>query len=232
MSESTSTPNARRLSFEYWSDPLCIWAYVAQPKLDRILEQYGDRLDVRYHVVPVFGSVPWRFREGSWSTSGVEGRVAATARVAAQFGYTNITGEVWRDNCPASSWAPGIAIKSVFALEEQGTFEPGTGAAYQWAIRRAFFEDNRNVARRVVQFEVAEQLGITREPIERFRDDGTGIALLWEDDQRRNDARIQGSPTFLFDGGRARLFGNFKERVLQSTISELLEDLASGGSAC
>jgi len=228
----TNPTETRRLSFEYWSDPLCIWAYVAQPRLDRILERYGDRLDVRYHVVPVFGSVPWRFREGSWKKSGVEGRVAATARVAAQFGYTNITGEVWRDNCPASSWAPGIAITSVFALEEQGELAEGSGAAYQWAIRRAFFEDNRNVARRSVQFEVAESLGIPRAPIERFRDDGSGIALLWEEDQLRNEMKIQGSPTYVFDGGRARLFGNFKERVLQSTIAELLEDLDSGGSAC
>ncbi len=232
MSVFPTADPARKLTVEYWSDPLCIWAYVAQPKLDRVLERWGDRLDVHYHIVPVFGSLPWRFREGSWKESGVEGRVASTARVAKQFGFDNISGEVWRDECPASSWAPGIAIKSVFALEERGDFAPGSGAAYQWALRRAFFEDNRNVARRSVQFEVAEAMGIDRAPIERFRDDGTGIALLWEDDQKRNESRIQGSPTYVFDGGLAQLFGNFKERVLQSTIGELLDDLEQGASSC
>lgn len=226
------TASPRRLSFEYWSDPLCIWAYVAQPRLDRVLAHHGDSLDVRYHIVPVFGSLPWRFREGPWSAGGVAGRVAATARVAAQFGHDGITGAVWRDDCPASSWAPGIAIKSVFALEARGDAPEGSGAAYQWALRRAFFEDNRNVARRSVQFEVAEALSVSRSAIEALRDDGTGLALLWEDDQRRTETRIQGSPTYVFDGGRARLYGNFKERVLRSTIDELLDDLAGGASAC
>ena len=71
-----------RIVFEYWSDPLCVWAFVAQPKLDRILAESGEHLEVRHHVVPVFGSIPQRFREGSWADQGVEGRVAATRRVA------------------------------------------------------------------------------------------------------------------------------------------------------
>jgi len=228
----TSSDQTRRLTFEYWSDPLCIWAYVAQPRLDAVLARYGNALDVRYHVVPVFGSVPWRFREGSWAKSGVGGRVAATQKVAARFGHDDITGACWRDDCPASSWAPGMAIKAVFELEDSGKLEPGRGAAYQWALRRAFFEDNRNIALRDVQLDVARAEGIETTPITRLLDDGTALALLWEDDNLRNDNRIQGSPTYVFDGGRARLYGNFNERVLQSTVAELLADLVGGASAC
>ena len=61
-----------QLHFAYWSDPLCIWAYVAQDKLDSILQEWGDRLDVEYRVVPVFGSVPWRFSEGTWAAKGID----------------------------------------------------------------------------------------------------------------------------------------------------------------
>ena len=31
-----------RLRFSYWSDPLCIWALVAQQKLERILGELGE----------------------------------------------------------------------------------------------------------------------------------------------------------------------------------------------
>ncbi len=222
----------RRLTFEYWSDPLCIWAYVAQARLDAILDRYGEALDVRYHVIPVFGSVPWRFREGSWAQSGVEGRVKSTVDVARRFGHTEVTGECWSKHCPASSWAPGMAIKAVFQLEDNEELALGQAAAYQWALRRAFFEANENIALRSVQLAVAEAQSIPVAAVERLLDDGTALALLWEDDHRRQEDRIQGSPTYVFDGGRARLYGNFNERVLKSTIAELLADLVGGASAC
>ena len=225
-------PQDRRLTFEYWSDPLCIWAYVAQSRLDAILDRYGEALDVRYHVIPVFGSVPWRFREGSWAQSGVEGRVKSTVDVARRFGHTEVTGACWANHCPASSWAPGMAIKAVFQLEDNEEIEAGQGAAYQWALRRAFFEANENIALRSVQLAVAEAQSIPVGSVERLLDDGTALALLWEDDHRRHEDRIQGSPTYVFDGGRARLYGNFNERVLKSTIAELLADLVGGASAC
>ena len=56
-----SSSDDRRIAFSYWSDPLCIWAYVAQDKLDRTLREWGEKLDVSYRIVPVFGSLPWRF---------------------------------------------------------------------------------------------------------------------------------------------------------------------------
>lgn len=45
-----------RMRFSYWSDPLCIWALVAQKKLDRVLAELGEHVHVEYRVVPVFGS--------------------------------------------------------------------------------------------------------------------------------------------------------------------------------
>ena len=32
----------RRLKFSCWSDPMCVWALVAQQKLDRVLGELGD----------------------------------------------------------------------------------------------------------------------------------------------------------------------------------------------
>jgi hypothetical protein len=89
-----------RIAFSYWADPLCIWALVAQAKLDRILEDLGAQLEVDYRIVPVFGSVPWRFSKGPWAVEGIDGRVVATRRIAEQSGRTDVSGECWRRCLP------------------------------------------------------------------------------------------------------------------------------------
>lgn len=220
------------LEFAYWSDPLCIWALVAQPRLDRLLDTFGDRLAVDYRVVPVFGSLPWRFSAGPWASAGIDGRVEATRRIAREHGRDDVTGECWRACVPASSWSPGAAIKAVCALERAGRVAPATGAAYQRRLREAFFVDHLDVAHRAVQLRLAEELDIPRAPVEQHLDDGTALALLWEDHRLREELQIQGSPTYVFDRGRARLYGNFPAGVLEATVRELIRGQAPGCSSC
>ncbi len=212
------------IDFDYWSDPLCIWAYVAQPKLEHVLDAWGEQVHVSYHVVPVFGSVVQRFRDGKWAKAGPEGRAETTRRVAAEHGF-EVSGACWLGDCPASSWAAGVALEGVFAMEAAGEIEAGKGAAYQLAMRRRFFEDNENVARRRVQLELAEALSVPRAGLESRLDDGSALAALFEDHDRRQRMGIQGSPTFVFDGGRAMLYGNFSEDVLSATVAELVRGL-------
>ena len=221
-----------KLSFSHWTDPLCIWAYVAQDQLDQLLAEQGPRLAVDSRIVPVFGSVPWRFTHGPWASGGVEGRVRATAEIAAAHGHPEVDGSCWRGECPSSSWAPGAAIKSVRLLERAGAAEPGSTARYQHALRRRFFADGQNIARRSVQLEAAEVLGIARAGIEQHLDDGSALAALWEDHQEKERLKLQGSPTYVFDNGRAMLYGNFPYGVLHATVEELLRGLGPEGSAC
>ena len=108
------------LALEYWLDPLCIWAFVGRNKVDCAVAEHGGELDIRHRVVPIFGSLPHRFSEGSWAKGGIEGRVAATVRVASAHGHPEVTGEVWRSDTPASSWAPSLAIKAVTEMERLG----------------------------------------------------------------------------------------------------------------
>lgn len=223
---------SRTVSFGYWSDPMCIWAFVAQRKLDALLERHGAVLAVDYRVVPVFGSVPERFARGVWAKGGVEGRVEATARIAAEHGHPEVTGEVWRTDAPASSWAASAPIVAALRAEAEGVLAPGAGAAFLRRSRAAMFVENRNVARRAVQLELAEELGLPRPPIEQRLDDGSALAALWEDHQERERLKIQGSPTYVFDGGRAMLYGNFDEAVLTATVETLVAGLRVGGSAC
>jgi len=220
------------LAFEYWSDPLCIWAFVAQSKLEHVLDRWERCIDVRYHVVPIFGSVVGRLRDGVWAKQGVEGRAETTRRVAAAQGREDVSGAIWLDDCPASSWPPCVALKAVFAMESVEEIAPGSGAAYQLAMRERFFIENKNVARRSEQLTLAEALELPRASLERRLDDGSAAAALWEDHERRESMRIQGSPTYVFEGGRAMLYGNFPVHVLTATVAELVAGLDLGGSPC
>lgn len=221
------------IAFDYWSDPLCIWAFVAQPKLERLLgSELGAHLEVRYHVVPVFGSVVQRFAHGAWSAAGIEGRIEATRRIAAEHGFPEVTGEVWRTAMPASSWSPGAALKAVWLAEAMGDVAPGAGERYQWGLRTAFFVQNRNIAMRRVQMEAAEAQRLPVGVIEALLDDGRALAAVWEDHDQREKLGIQGSPTYVFDGGRAMFYGNFAYEVLQGAVAEMVRGSRPGGSAC
>jgi predicted DsbA family dithiol-disulfide isomerase len=229
MSEQATNPP---IEFSYWSDPLCIWALVAQAKLDRVLLELGAHLAVDYRVVPVFGSIHWRFTEGPWAKEGIDGRVAATRRIAERGGRGDVTGECWRKAAPASSWAPAAAIKAVFSMEARDETPAGSGARYQRVLRERFFVNEENIARRDVQLSAAEAEGVARGPIERQLDDGSALAAVWEDHNEKERLRIQGSPTYVFDGGRAMLYGNFDYGILRSTIEELVQGSHPGRSAC
>lgn len=221
-----------RIEFEYWSDPLCIWAFVAQPKLEHVLERHGELLAPIYRVVPVFGSIRERFATGAWSDAGPRGRANATRRIAKQHGRDDVTGECWLADCPASSWPAGVAIKAVFAAEDASEIASGKAADYQWRMRERFFVDNRNVSRRDVQLEIAEELDVPRAVLEQRLDDGSALCALWEDHALREATGLRGSPTFVFDGGRAMLYGNFSEAILTATVEELVKGLDVGGSDC
>ncbi len=219
-----------RLKFSYWSDPLCVWALVAQQKLERVLAELGEHIRIDYRVVPVFGSVRWRFAQGPWAKDGVDGRVLATRKIAEQGGRTDVSGECWRRAMPSSSWAPAAAIKAVFALEDGRGEE--LGPTYQRTLRERFFVGESNIALRSVQLEVAEELGLPREALEQRLDDGSALAAVCEDHAEKERLRLQGSPTYVFDGGRAMLYGNFDYGILRSTVEELVRGAGPGGSAC
>ena len=220
------------VAMDYWSDPLCVWAYVAQPRLDRLVADFGDELTIRWRVAPVFGSIGRRFRDGAWAEQGVAGRGAATRRVVARHGAPGrrVDGTVWAEDCPPTSWSAGCAVKSVTLMEARGAAPAGASGVFLRALRGRFFEDNINVARRAEQLGLAEAQGLDLRAFSAHLDDGSAMAALIEDHQDRERLRVQGSPTYAFDGGRAMLYGNLAEGVLRATVQALIQGCPAGGS--
>ncbi len=221
------------MEIEYWTDPFCIWAFIAEPCLDRIVENHGDQITLRHRMVPVFGSIVRRFATGAWSEKGPEGRREATARIAATHRPgIEVTGQVWVDDPPASSFGACAAVKAVQLLEQDGEAPEGSAPRYLVAMRHGFFVDNVNYARRPAQLALAEEQGLPVDAISARLDDGRALAALYEDHEDRLAAHVVGSPTYLFDGGRTRIYGNFRGEVLDATVRTYLSGPTGGGSAC
>ena len=58
-----------KIRISYFSDVLCVWAYIAQIRLDELKLNYGDKLDIQYHFIPLFGCTDKRIGEG-WKDKG------------------------------------------------------------------------------------------------------------------------------------------------------------------
>ena len=48
----------RPIRVAYFTDILCIWAYVAQVRIDELLRNFPGQVELNYLFVPVFGDVP------------------------------------------------------------------------------------------------------------------------------------------------------------------------------
>lgn len=213
----------------YFSDILCVWAYVAQRRLVEVATQFGDDVQISYRFCSVFGNSADTIRRVWSEKGGYEGFNRHLQDVVTQFNDIDIHPDVWLKTRPASSDSAHLFIKAVQILEENGdigeTKDANSDSASQqliWQLRCAFFHECRDVATRKVQYELAEQVRIPRALIEVNIDNGTAFTALSADYQEQQRLKVEGSPTFVLNQGRQKLYGNLGYRVIEANIRELL----------
>lgn len=81
-------------TISYFSDVLCIWAYAAQIKLDELRRQFGGRIRVEYHFLPLFGDVAGRMAAGWGERDGAASYARHVKQVAARFDHIDIHPEI------------------------------------------------------------------------------------------------------------------------------------------
>ena len=84
------------------------------------------------------------------------------------------------------------------------------------------FRDCRDIARWDVQCELAEALGVDINAIKKSIHEGNAFAKLAMDYQDADKSRIEGSPSFVLNDGRQKLYGNVGFRIIEANIQELL----------
>lgn len=224
-----ATPAAVRLS--YFSDVLCIWAYTAQIKLEEVRRHFGTAVDIEYRFLRVFGDAHSRIEAGWAERGGFEGYADFVRSVAADFDYVALHPEVWRTARPSGSEPCHLYCKAVQLLEREGRIDTGVDPAsgrtrfeeFVWSCRQAFFAQGRDLSRFSTLRELVEACGLPLAEVEACIADGRAFAARARDEDLKERFAIEGSPTFLLNEGRQRLYGNVGYRILEANIQELIE---------
>ena len=211
----------------YFSDVLCIWAYASQARVDAVTEKFGDAVATKYRFCSVFGDTAGKIASSWRDKGGYDGFNAHLRKVAARFPHIEVHPDIWLKTRPPTSTSAHLFMKAV----EQCGFKSGTARNHSsdsifnqvlWALRLAFFRDCRDIARWDVQCEIAEAFGADVAAIERCIHDGSAFARLAADYQAADGMGIEGSPSFVLNEGRQKLYGNIGFRLIEANIQELL----------
>lgn len=206
----------------YFSDVLCIWAYLAELRIDAVSEAFGDQVSFDYRFCSVFGDTARKIPAAWAEKGGYDGFNAHLRHAAETHPEMAVSPDIWRTVRPASSWGAHLFLKAVQLDEAAEGCAPGAGQAATRAMRGAFFRQARDIAEWEVQCEVGAEAGVDIGRIEGLIRDGRAFAALAKDYQDADAARVQGSPSFVLNEGRQKLYGNVGYRIIEANIQELL----------
>ena len=212
----------------YFSDVLCIWAYIAQPRVDLVKKTYSDQVRVEQKFCSVFGDTVGKI-SAAWKGKGdYEGFNAHLRHAAKAFPEISLCPDVWLKVRPATSNSAHLFLKAINLLERGGGCETGSTEAITWALRQGFFVQGKDIARWDIQCEIGLQAGVEISRIEALIHDGSAFAALASDYHDAAMMGVQGSPTFVLNDGRQKLYGNVGFRILDANIQELLREPQQG----
>jgi predicted DsbA family dithiol-disulfide isomerase len=216
------------VQISYFSDILCIWAYAAQARVDAVKEKFGDTVRLDYRFCSVFGDTARKITS-TWRDKGeYAGFNAHLREVARQFPHIEVHPDIWLKIRSPTSGSAHLFMTAVQQWqqkrEREGESESATSIfdKVMWAFRCGFFRDCRDIARWDVQCELAEAYGVDIDAIEKSIHEGTAFAGLATDYQDADKMRIEGSPSFVLNDGRQKLYGDVGFRIIEANIQELL----------
>ena len=230
----TDDPADRPVDIEHYSDVLCVWAFIAQKRVEELERAFPDRVRIDYRFLQVFGDVPGKMDSLWKDRGGLAGYAAHVQEVASGFDHVKLHPEAWLANTPASSLPAHLLLCGVKSLQKRSA-DPGDPELLprlMSALRQAFFVELRNVSEQATLLEVAEKAGVDMAALESALHSGAAHAQLAADLASANQAGVRASPTLRFNEGRQVLTGNVGYRVLEANIRELLRHPVDQQSWC
>jgi len=211
----------------YFSDILCIWAYASQARVDAVKEQFGDAVRIKNQFCSVFGDTAGKITSSWNDKGGYDGFNSHLRKVAARFPHIEVHPEIWLKARPSTSSSAHLFMKAVqqWGAKSQVAQAANVGGIFDqvlWDFRCAFFRDGRDIARWDIQCEIAKAHGVDIVAIEQCIHNGDAFARLAADYQDADKMRIEGSPSFVLNEGRQKLYGNIGFRLIETNIQELL----------
>jgi len=230
-----------RIRIHYFTDILCVWAYLAQIRLDELIKNYSSDIEVTYNFMPVFGHTQTRIGEGWKEKGGFEAFSKHMHKVCEDYPHVVLHKDIWKKNTPKTSTTSHLFIKAVQCLVENGTIsnecreDCGQKTLLEdfiWEVRLAFFRDLRDVSQMKVLFEIAKSMDLPTDKIQEVLDDGSALAELTRDIELRDEFNLEGSPTYILNEGRQKLYGNVGYRIIEANLLEILKQPTMEASWC
>jgi predicted DsbA family dithiol-disulfide isomerase len=226
MSDDAPMSAPAPVQVDYFSDVLCVWAYVGQVRLDELTAAFGPAIAVDCHFMTVFGDARARLAARWADRGGLPAYAEHVRGVVAKFDHVTLHPGVWTTAAPTSSLGAHIFLAAVKLLD------PAAFGRASWALRRAFFADGVDISLRRAQLDVADQLGLSVPAIEDHLYTGRAHAELSRGLDLARGLHVEISPTYVFNEGRQRLGGNVGYRVIEANVRELLRGGEPGHSWC
>jgi len=218
-----------KIRISYFSDVLCVWAYIAQIRLDELKQHYKDKLDIQYHFIPLFGCTEKRIGEGWQDKGGFEGFGQHIKEVCSQFDHVDVHKDIWTTPIAKTSASSHLFLKAVQLLEEKGHISIDTvnnnNSLFEeitWKIRLAFFKEGLDISHMGTLFSIAEQHGLPTDILRELINNGEALSALCRDVELRDEYKVEGSPTFILNEGRQKLYGNIGYKIIEANVQEVL----------
>lgn len=215
------------LIVDYYTDILCVWAWIAQRRIDELNAQLGGKIEVRRYYIDVFGNVAKNIDTGWQQRGGYEGFAKHVEQAASSFDDAPVNSRIWSEIRPATSANAHLTLKAVELAYDQ---QRSADAALM--LRNGFFNQARDIGNMDVILSLVGDLGLNLDLINKSIGDGSAMAALMRDYQAARENNIKGSPSYVLDGGRQILYGNVGYRVIHTNIEELLKHPGDEASWC
>jgi len=141
---------ADQINVVFYTDPLCCWSAALQPHIDRLKEEFSEKLTVRYCMA---GMIPsWQTFKDPMNSVNKPSQMGPVWMEARHITGTEIDDQIWVKDPPDSSLPACIAVK---AAELQSV---EAGEKMLFALREAVMTRSLNIAKDTVLSTVADKL--------------------------------------------------------------------------
>lgn len=219
--------NKEPLVIDYFSDVLCIWAWIAQRRVEEMREEWGAQVVLRRHYINLFGDTQSRM-DKQWATrGGYDGFGQHVLDAAAPYDSAPVNPDIWKSVRPKTSLNAHLALKACDIA-----YGAERAADMALLLQKSFFVDNVDIGLIENVLKLAEQSGLDKVILKELINEGRAGAKLMADYQRASELNIKGSPSWIMNDGRQELFGNVGYRILRANIKEVLSKPGHEASWC
>lgn len=215
------------LRIDYFSDILCVWAWIAERRNQQLQEDFGEQVVLSNHYLGLFSDTVSRIGEGWAKKGGYEGFNRHVRKSAEPYEDAQVHSEVWLRCQPRTSANAHLVLKATEICAGREV-----AANFARSLRERFFAHAEDVGSLDVLLSAADELGVSAQELRKLLDDGSAIAALLSDDKLAQSFGIKGSPSWLMNEGRQLLYGNVGYRVLHANVEELIRSPEHEASWC